>query len=317
VGVRLFGGTAIAAVLLLSLSSTLLAHAAPSSVGLAVSPARLDFKIPADVTELESSFQIANMGSDSVTVQITLSDLAIDKSGAWQLLPAASTPYSFPATFTPSSLTLAVGKTATIKVQAHLATSRPIFGGALLHPVAQHSSSSSAGSVGVQINPDLLVPLIAAPVGSNGIVEGVELSGKASGISTPMFVEHGPLSVTSSVVNTSQFYERVFTTITYSNFGHVFLTVDEAPVGTFPAGTARSSSTSIVQAPGAGALDVTPWFGIVEVTTTTHLTLLDSTAPPITQTAWVVVAPWRLLGVLWFVLVFGVALRWQLRRRRS
>jgi len=43
-----------------------------------------------------------------VTVQIALSDVVIDHTGAYQLLAPGSTPYSFPATFTASTLTLAV-----------------------------------------------------------------------------------------------------------------------------------------------------------------------------------------------------------------
>jgi hypothetical protein len=60
---------------------------------------------------------------------------------------------------------------------------------------------------------------------------------------------------------------------------------------------------------------VTPWFGVIQLTTVSHLTVVDSTAPPTTQSAWVVVAPWRLLGVLTVLLVFGLTLRWQLSLR--
>lgn len=292
--------------------SALPAHAA-GSVGLAVSPARLDFKVPAGVSDLSSSFQVANKGSDPVAVEIKLEDVVIDKAGAWQLLPAGSTPYSFPATFTPSTLTLAVGKSATIKVAAHV-SSRPLLSGVLVHPVS--SSSTAAGSTGLNISPDLLIPLTAAPVDASGVVQGVELSGKAAGIQLPMFAESGPLTVTSSVQNTAAFYERAFVRVEMANLGRTFLTIQEPPVGTFPGGTARTTASSIVDAPGAGRIDTVPWFCVCRVTTTSNLTLLDSTAPAITQSATVLVAPWRLLlGLLWFMLVFVVTLRWQRRRR--
>jgi hypothetical protein len=304
-----FGRAAIVAAFFLT---AIPAQAAPSAVGVAVSPARLEFKVPAGTTSLSSSFQVANKGSDAVTVQVSLADVVIDKSGAWQTLAAGSTPYSFPATFTPSTLSLSVGKTATVKVTAHVG-SRPLMGGVLVHPVA--TASTAPGTTGLQINPDILIPLLAAPVNGSGVVQGVELKGRAAGLSLPRFQESGPVSVTSAVVNTSTFYERDFTTVTYANLGHTYLTVSLPPQGTFPGGTARSTATSIVTAPGADPFDVTPWFGVIQVTTVTHLTLLDSTAPPIVQSAWIVVAPWRLLLGLLGLLVAG-ALVWRLRCQR-
>jgi hypothetical protein len=307
-----FAGAAIAAALVLASPADV--GAAGQALGLAVSPARLEFKVPAGTTRLESEFQVANRGSQPVTVEVALADVVIDRTGTWQLLPAGSTPYSFPAVFTPSTLQLGVGQVATVRLSAQLTSPRPMLGGALVHPVAA-ASAAGAGSTGLRVNPDILVPLVAAPVGSSGVVEGVELSGRAAGIQAPQFAEHGPLQVTSEVANSSSFYERSFVTIEWSWLGHVFLRIDEPPVGTFPGGVARTSASTVVQVPGAGAVDVAPWFCVCKVTTTTHLTLLDSTAPPIIQSAWVVVVPWRLLALVVAVLG-GVAWGARARRRR-
>ncbi|HUZ68648.1 MAG TPA: hypothetical protein VMU65_02960 [Candidatus Saccharimonadales bacterium] len=305
------GRAAIAAAFLTLLIAAPTHASTGYAFGVAVAPARLEFKVPAGVTALHSQFAVANKSTFAVVVQLSLTDIVIDKRGVWEQLPPGSTPYSFPAVLTPTTLRLQVGETATVRLSAHVSP-RPLLGGVLVHPVS--SMSAAPGTTGVQINPDILIPLVAAPVDSSGVVQGVELAGSPAGIALPMLVEHGPLAVTSSAQNTSAFYERAFTTVEYANFGHTYLTVNEPPVGVFPGGIARSTASSIVHTDQAGDIDVTPWFGLIKVTTTTHMTLLDSTAPPIVQTAWVLVVPYRVALVLLGLLV-ACTLGWRWRRR--
>jgi hypothetical protein len=308
-----FGRAAIVAVLFPLLTSAPVA-ASGSPVGVVVAPARLDFKLRSgQQDDLDSSFQVANKGAQPQPVEINLSDVVIDKTGAWQLLPPGSTPYGFNASIEPSRLTLAVGATSTIKVSIHVGAPRPMLGGVLVHPVI--SSSTAPGTGGLAIHPDILIPLTAAPVDPSGVIEGVELSGEAAGIQLPMFAESGPLSVTSAVTNTANFYERSFVRVEMANLGRTFLTIQEPPIGTFPGGTARTTACSIVVVPVAGRVDTVPWFCICTVSTISNLTLLDSTAPPITQSATMIVAPWRLLlGLLG--LMVGASLGWRFRSRR-
>ncbi len=293
----LFGATAAAA-------------PAPVAIGIGVTPARLEWKLPVGTREVHSDVLVFNRSSGPVDVQVSLSDVAINHSGAWQLLAAGSTPYSFPATFTPDHFMLAKNGSLKVAVTASVASLRPLFGGALIQPVATASTGVASGGIGYHVNTNLLVPLVAAPVGSSGVVEGVELSGRAAGLTVASLVEHGPIAATVAARNTSSFYERAFTTVEYSAWGHTYLTLDLPPVGTFPGTVAQSTATSVVQAPGAGTIDPSPWIGLVHVTATTHLVLLDSSASAIVQDRWVVIFPWRLgLGLL--ALLCG----WQLIRR--
>jgi hypothetical protein len=310
------GAVAVAIAPFVLFSSAVVFAAAPApAFGVGVTPARLEWKLPAGIDEVHNDVVVFNRSSGPVDVQLELRDVAIDRNGAWQLLPAHSTPYSFPATFVPDHFSLARGASVKVRVSATIERSRPLFGGVLVHPTAITSTGTAPGEIGVQVNPDLLIPLVAAPVGSDGTVEGVELSGQGVGLHVPMIFEHGPIAITAAARNTSQFYERSFTTVVYSAWGHTYLTQDLPPVGTFPGTVATSTAASIVQAPGAGAIDPSPWIGLVHITTTTHMTLIDSSAPPIVQDRWVLVLPYRALLIGLAVLVALVlARRWRSRR---
>jgi len=161
-----------------------------------------------------------------------------------------------------------------------------------------------------------------------GIATGealVTLSASPAGMTLPSafgwpqlsFQESGPITARATFRNTGNALARFDTWFTYSNLGRDFLQTEAPPGIALPGTTSTASSSTKLLLPGQAVIaDTTPMFGIIKVHASSSLILLSQRSAETSQDRYVVIAPWRLLLILWFVLVFVVTLRWQLRRRR-
>jgi hypothetical protein len=89
----------------------------------------------------------------------------------------------------------------------------------------------------LQVNPAVLVPLVAAVGDDRGGLMDVRLEGRAAGLEVPILAESGPIPVRSSSRNVGDSYARAFTTVEWSNWGRPYYTQELAPmaiVNVFP-----------------------------------------------------------------------------------
>jgi hypothetical protein len=292
-----------------------------SAVGVLVAPARIDLAIkPADTT-LEQDLSVTNQGGAADTFTVSAVDLVI-VAGIPEVLPASSTPYSAAAvaTLRPSTLTLAAGKSGTIRVSFDVSGHKPLLGGLLVVPGQQGSAGATGAGRGVGIStaPQALVIVSAGPVDATGeLLPAVQLGVSAVDLKLSGFIDSGPINVSASLRDSGNVYERVFSTYEFSNLGRDFLTVKAPPSSAMPGKTTTTSATTRQRLEGGGqAVDTAPWLCVCQVRVSTVAWLADrQTVPAVVQTRWVVIFPWRVAGTVLGLLALLVVARWLWRRR--
>lgn len=290
----------------LAIASPAPAHA---SVGLLVSPARIDLALkPSDAT-LERDLTVVNAGSGTNRLHVAVVDVLVNH-GAAEILPLGSTPYSAVriATLSQSTLSLDAGRQAVVRVRFDVSGHRPFLTGLLV--------TADVGS-GTQI-PQVLVTVSAAPVDATGeLLQSVQIGLAPVRLSLPALDESGPIDATATLRNNGNTYERVFSTYEFSTFGHTWLRVQAEPSSAMPGATASTSAGTVQRLEASGqAVDTAPWACICEVRVSTVAWLADrQTTPPVVQSQWIVIFPWRVALLVLIGLGLLIASRWLWRRR--
>lgn len=303
--------------LFLSAPATLAADNPTQRIGVLVTPARLDLAVKPGETSIKRELIILNKGVGQDTFSIEPIDLVIS-NGTTELLPAHSTPYAAEVSIAPQTLTLGPGKLGKVTVSFDTSRQPVFFGGLVIASTATSAPQRGAGQgVGVVVRTQIVVPFSAAPVDSSGyLLPSLRLSAKPAGLNLPLVIEGGPIIAESTLRNDGNVYARLFSRYEFSQLGRDFLTVSDVVGSAMPGGySTTSASTRQRLERGGGLLDVAPLFCVCQVTVTTHAWLANQeTTVPVTQSATVLVLPYRLLlGLLWLVVAGVLATR--MRRR--
>jgi len=291
-----------------------------------VAPARLELAV-VDAQAVHSTFVVANLSSSAETVQIFQADFTIANE-TYQFMQAGSTPWSIAAglSLSTSELLMQPRSQAKLEITYTPITQNALRAGVLIFiPTIVGAAPTSTGA-GAVIKQQVIVPVLAVPSGIDGSLDTrVTLSASPAGMTLPSafgwpqlsFQESGPITARATFRNTGNALARFDTWFTYSNLGRDFLQTEAPPGIALPGTTSTASSSTKLLLPGQAVIaDTTPMFGIIKVHASSSLILLSQRSAETSQDRYVVIAPWRLLLILWFVLVFVVTLRWQLRRRR-
>lgn len=282
---------------------------AQAATGVEVAPARIDVSFKPDAGTLAIDLKVTNRSDYRDTFTVTPVDLVVRDNTPY---PAGATPYGTSAhiTLTMATLMLDPKQVATVRATFDVSQHRPLFGGILVTP--QVSSKP-----GVYAIPSVLVPITLAPLDSNGQLAGVDLALTPTHLDVPSVMESGPISVKASLRNSGSFFERAYSTFTYSSFGHPFLVVNAPPGDALPGQLAVTGATTRQRLEATGqTVDTAPLACWCTITVQTYAQLGDQqTVVPVVQTATVIVLPWRLAGLV-LAVVFGATIGARRARRR-
>jgi hypothetical protein len=325
VSLRLFGmGASIALALVFAPALHVSAIETPYAA-LEVAPARVELAV-VNTQAVRSSFVVANLSTSAETVQIVQADFTI-ASATYQFMQAGSTPWSIAAGLQLSKTDLLLPPLSQAAVQLTYTpiTQTALRAGVLIFiPTIVGPARASSGGAGAVIKQQVVVPVLAVPAGSDGQLDTrVTLSGIPTGmelldaftIGGISFLESGPIRGRATFRNTGNAIGRFDTFFVYSNLGRDFLSTEAPPGVALPGQSSSAMGSTKVTLPGQGTVDTTPMFCICRVHASSSLVLLGQRSPETSQDRYVVIAPWRALGLLMAVLGgvwWGVG-----RRRRS
>jgi hypothetical protein len=297
-----------------------------------VAPARLELPVPNN-QPIKRTFTVTNLSTSPETVEILSTDFTVSADGSYVWLPANSTPWSIAPglSITSAERALDIAPRSSIQVQLTyfpITTTALRAGAVLFEPKLIGPAAAPAGT-GIVIKQQAIVPVLAIPAGSDGKLDSrVTLAGEPVSLSLsgvlnvgPLsFAEPGALHVSATFKNTGNALFRFDPWVTWSNLGRDFWRQELAPAIAMPGQRATVNGSTTANLPGQGITDLAPIFGIVRVRVTATPILLGEAGPTAAQERWVVIAPWRILGVLCAVLggiYWGArrARREQIRRR--
>jgi hypothetical protein len=174
------------------------------------------------------------------------------------------------------------------------------------------------------VKPQVMVPVLAVPSGSDGRLDSrVQLSGRtgplelltAIGLGGVSFQEPGTIQARSQWTNTGNAIGRWDVWTTWTNLGHDYAQVESPPAVSLPGQTVSVTSDTALDINHHGRVELTPAFGIITVHAAGQLVLLGQASNEVnTSDQLVIVAPWRVLGVLLVVVAFAL---WVIRRGRT
>ncbi len=292
-----------------------------------VAPARLELPVPNN-QPIKRTFLVTNLSTSPESIEILSTDFTISADGSYVWLPANSTPWSIApglSIISSAERTLDMAPRSSLKVQLTyypLTTTALRAGAVLFEPKLIGSATTPAGT-GAVIKQQAIVPVLAIPAGSDGKLDSrVILAGEPVSLSLPgtlnigpiSFAEPGTLHVSATFKNTGNALSRFDPWVTWSNVGRDFWRQELPPAIAMPGGIATVNGSTTANLPGQGVTDLAPIFGIIRVRISATPVLLGETGPTAVQERWLVVAPWRILGLIAAVL-FGAG--WALRRRAS
>ena len=173
------------------------------------------------------------------------------------------------------------------------------------------------------VKPQVMVPVLAVPSGSSGKLDSrVQLSGRtgplelltAITLGGLSFQEPGTILARSTWLNTGNAIGRWDVWTTWTNLGHDYAQVESPPAVSLPGQTVSVTANTALDINHHGTVELTPTFGIITVHSAGQLILLGQASNQVnTRDQLVIVAPWRVLGVL----LVGLAIAWWVIRRRT
>lgn len=279
-----------------------------------VAPARVEMPVP-DGRIIRRQFSIANLSSSPETVAIEPVDFTITDDGTYEWLQPGATPWSIAPGLTVSAVSVHLApKTATKLTVTYLpiVTDHIRAGALLFTPTLDGAADGSAGNFGVAVKVQAIVPVLAIPSGSNGKLDqrvklasqpiSLHLSGVLN-VGPISFAEPGVLHVHATFRNIGNALVRFDPWVTWSNLGRDFWNQELPPAVAMPNQDATVNGSTTANLPGQGTVDLTPTFGIVRVRVTATPILLGEAGPTATQERWVIVAPFRIIGLVLAVLL--------------
>jgi hypothetical protein len=174
------------------------------------------------------------------------------------------------------------------------------------------------------VKAQVMVPVLAVPSGSDGKLDSrVSLSGRtgplelltAIALGGVSFQEPGTIQARSTWTNTGNAIGRWDVWTTWTNLGHDYAQVESPPAVSLPGQTVSVTADTALDINHHGRIELTPTFGIITVHAAGELILLGQASNQVyTRDQLVIVAPWRVLGVLLVVLALAW---WVIRRQRA
>jgi hypothetical protein len=287
-----------------------------------VAPARVELAV-VDGGPITRQFTVANLSSSPEVVTIEQADFTV-VNDAYQILPSKATPWSISAGLTLSATTLPLKPKGQVRVDLTYTplSQTAVRAGALLFTPTV-TAAEPKGGMALVVKPQVMVPVLAVPSGSDGKLDSrVQLSGRTRPLelltAIPLggvsFQEPGTIQARSTWINTGNAIGRWDVWTTWTNLGHDYAQVESPPAVSLPGQTVSVTADTALDINHHGRVELTPTFGIITVHATGQLILLGQASNQVnTVDELVIVAPWRVLGVLLVVL----ALAWWVIRRRT
>jgi hypothetical protein len=311
-------GVAITATLMLPRA----AEAADSPyAAVEVAPARVELAV-VDARPITRQFNVANLSTSPEVVTIEQEDFTV-VNDAYQILPTKATPWSISTGLTLSATTISLQPKGQVRVDLTYTplSQTAIRAGALLFTPTV-TTAEPKGGMALVVKPQVMVPVLAVPTGSNGKLDSrVQLSGRtgplellsAVALGGISFQEPGTIQARSTWINTGNAIGRWDVWTTWTNLGHDYAQVESPPAVSLPGQTVSVSANTALDINHYGRVELTPTFGIITVHATGELILLGQTSNQVsTRDQLVIVAPWRVLGIFLVVVVLAW---WVIRRR--
>jgi hypothetical protein len=287
-----------------------------------VAPARVELAV-VDGGAITRQFTVANLSTSPEVVTIEQADFTV-VNDAYQILPSKATPWSISTGLTLSASTLSLKPKGQVRVDlTYMPLSQTaVRAGALLFTPTV-TGAEPKGGMALVVKPQVMVPVLAVPSGSDGKLDSrVRLSGRtgplelltAIGLGGVSFQEPGTIQARSTWINTGNAIGRWDVWTTWTNLGHDYAQVESPPAVSLPGQTVSVTANTALDINHHGRVELTPTFGIITVHAAGELVLLGQASDQVnTREQLVIVAPWRVLGVLLVV----VALPWWVVRRRT
>lgn len=290
-----------------------------------VAPARVELAVTG-TGPVTSAFNVANLSTTAEVVTIQQVDFTV-VNDAYQVLPVRATPWSIAAglVLTSTRLTLAPKSQAVVGLTYTPLSQVAVRAGALLFTPTVVTSTSPVGMT-VAIVEQVMVPILAVPSGSDGRLDSrVHLAGRTGpldllsvlswgGIS---FQEPGTIQARSTWTNAGNAIGRWDVWTTWANLGQTYAQVESPPAVSLPGQTVSVTADTAVDVDHHGRVELTPTFGIVTVHAEGRLVLLGQSSDQLsTGDRLVIVAPWRILGLVLAIVVFAWWGRQRLLARR-
>jgi len=288
-----------------------------------VAPARVELAV-VDGRPITRQFTVANLSTSPETVTIEQADFTV-VNDAYQILPSKATLWSISTGLTLSATTLSLKPKGQVRVDLTYTplSQSTVRAGALLFTPTVNAAEPQSGMTLV-VKPQVMVPVLAVPSGSDGKLDSrVQLSGRtgplellsALAIGGISFQEPGTIDARSTWINTGNAIGRWDIWTTWTNLGRDYAQVESPPAVSLPGQTVSVTSDTALDINHHGRVELTPTFGIITVHAAGQLILLGQASNQVsTRDQLVIVAPWRVLGILLVVLAFAW---WVIRRRTT
>jgi hypothetical protein len=286
-----------------------------------VAPARVEMAV-VDGADITRQFNVANLSTSPEIVTIEQVDFTV-VGNTYQILPQHSTPWSIASGLKLSSTTISLQPRSQVQVALTYTpmSQTAMRAGALLFTPTV-TTPLPKGGMGVVVKPQVMVPVMAVPSGSNGKLDSrVQLSGRtgplellsALAMGAINFQEPGTVQARSTWINTGNAIGRWDVWTTWTNLGHDYAQVESPPAVSLPGQTVSVTADTALDIAHHGRVELTPTFGIITVHAAGQLILLGQASSQVTtRDQLVIVAPWRVLGGL---LVMLALVSWAIRRR--
>lgn len=287
-----------------------------------VAPARVELAV-VGMGPITRQFTVANLSTSPEVVTIEQADFTV-VNDAYQVLPSRATPWSISTGLTLSATTLSLKPKGQVRVDLTYTplSQTAVRAGALLFTPTV-TTAEPKGSMVLVVKPQVMVPVLAVPSGSDGKLDSrVQLSGRtgplqlltAIALGGVSFQEPGTIQARSTWINTGNAIGRWDVWTTWANLGHDYAQVESPPAVSLPGQTVSVTANTALDINHHGRVELTPTFGIITVHAGGQLILLGQASNQVnTPDQLVIVAPWRVLGVVSVVL----ALAWWGFRRRT
>jgi hypothetical protein len=288
-----------------------------------VAPARVELAVP-DSQPVHRTLVVANLSTSAETVHIEQADFTV-AGGTYQFLQPLSTPWSIAPGLglSTADLHLQPKSQAKLVITYTPITQTALRAGALIFTPTVDGATAAPTGTGVVIKQKVVVPVLAVPAGSDGTLDtNITLTAESAGMNLPSawgwpqlsFQESGPITATATFRNSGNAIGRFDTWFAWSNLGREFLQTESPPGIALPGTTSTATGSTKLMLPGQATMaDTAPLFGIIQVHASSSLILLSQRSPEASQDRYVVIAPWRALGL---ALAIAGGIWWGARRVR-
>lgn len=344
------GALALSIALLGSVIMAAPSAAVDDNVTLTVSPDRIQLTANTSSSSTSGALHVTVLSSVDAQLSVSVADVVADEDGKWVKAPLGSTSYTLDSRLvvSPTEVSIVpspVEQDYPIDLSIPIASmDQPRVGIVSVTLVPGQPTSGSGMAINQGLGIDTAVVSESAPgtiTASSNVKVSLEAQGldiESTGVFTPVdgllpdlvpaVVDHGPVTTLARYRNNGDFIVDAQTTFEFATVsplsalpgntdeGDVFYELKEIHKYALPGQPASAEGTSLIETPGAAALDTLPFIGFVKVTATTTGTLGPLAAAPVVQSTVFLVFPWKEALALLLVIVLWVLFkRWRRNRR--